>query len=104
MNRAVHAEVAYHGTDGLGDAFNADDKPTQEPIREEHAVMSLVRLANQYRGALEVICLAPLTNVALAIRMDAQFCGNLKHCYIMGGNYKGTEETSSLLCKRLNYV
>ena len=88
--------MAYHGTDGLGDAFHADDKPTQEPIREEHAVMSLVRLANQYRGVLEVICLAPLTNVALAIRMDAEFCGNLRHCYIMGGNYKGKGGTPAL--------
>ena len=44
-----------------------------------------------HAGELELICLGPLTNVALAIRSDASFGRKLKHCYVMGGNYEGTK-------------
>ena len=40
-------------------------------------------------GELELFCLGPLTNVALALRMDPGLGQKLKHCYVMGGNYQG---------------
>lgn len=36
-------------------------------------------------GAIEVVTLGPLTNVALAIRMDPNFVKNVKKFYAMGG-------------------
>ena len=35
------------------------------------------------------MCLGPLTNVALCIRLDNDFHKKLKSCWIMGGNYHG---------------
>ena len=116
INRKFISAAYVHGTDGLGDVFSPDDIPPQAPLKQEHAVDALIRLAEEHKGlkgavhvstygmflivytvsryayfsgVLEVVCLAPLTNIALAIRMNENFSRNLKHCYIMGGNYKG---------------
>ena len=35
------------------------------------------------------MALGPLTNVAMAMRLDRQFASNLKELYIMGGNTEG---------------
>ena len=40
-------------------------------------------------GELTLVAVGPLTNVAMAIRMDPAFGQRLKKCYIMGGNYLG---------------
>jgi inosine-uridine nucleoside N-ribohydrolase len=42
-----------------------------------------------FAGAVTLLCLGPLTNVALAIRMDPRFCTNVKEIFIMGGNMEG---------------
>jgi inosine-uridine nucleoside N-ribohydrolase len=42
-----------------------------------------------FAGAVTLLCLGPLTNVALAIRMDPNFCTNVKEIFIMGGNIEG---------------
>nr|CAD7594817.1 unnamed protein product [Timema genevievae] len=38
---------------------------------------------------LTILSLGPMTNIALAIRMDPNFCNNVKHIIIMGGNSEG---------------
>ena len=40
-------------------------------------------------GNLELICIGPLTNIAQMIDRDPNFGDKIKHCYIMGGNFKG---------------
>lgn len=77
----------YHGNDGLGDAQHPH--PPDVEIQSEHAVPALIRLVNENKGKLTLVCLAPLTNIALAIRLDPDFGKKLKDCVIMGGNYKG---------------
>jgi purine nucleosidase len=42
-----------------------------------------------FPGKLNVVGLGPLTNLALAIKSDPQFAGNLQQLYIMGGNFTG---------------
>ena len=49
-----------------------------------------------FLGELELICIGPLTNAAMAIRMDPTFGTRLKRCYIMGGNYQGMCMTSGV--------
>lgn len=46
-------------------------------------------LMHSVTGAVTLLCLGPLTNIALAIRMDPSFCGNIKEVFIMGGNTEG---------------
>ncbi|VDI08040.1 Hypothetical predicted protein [Mytilus galloprovincialis] len=82
--RASH----YHGNDGLGDA------PNHEPvdgtlIKKEHAVNALLRLVNENPGEITLVALAPLTNIALTLRLDPDFGSKLKEVFIMGENIEG---------------
>lgn len=46
---------------------------------------------SQFSGKLNVICLGPLTNIALAIKSDSEFAANVEQIYIMGGNFTGNQ-------------
>ncbi|XP_052790179.1 pyrimidine-specific ribonucleoside hydrolase RihA-like [Mya arenaria] len=78
----------YHGSDGLGDVPDPE-APDKSLIQSEHAVNALIRLSKKYKGELSLVCLAPLTNIAMGLRLDPGLGPRLKHCYIMGGNHHG---------------
>jgi purine nucleosidase len=71
-----------HG-DGVGGLKRGDDGHAPD---EEHAVDALVRLAREHKGELRIVAIGPLTNIALAIRKDPEFAGNLGALYVMGGS------------------
>ncbi|MFN2305196.1 MAG: nucleoside hydrolase [Anaerolineales bacterium] len=73
-----------HGKDGLGDA----DIPTSNRhVAEGPAALALIQLANAYPEEVELIAIGPLTNLALAIRLDPDLASRYKHLVIMGGAY-----------------
>jgi len=78
----------YHGSDGLGDAVDAKE-PNLDLLQSTHAVKALVDIVRQNPGEITIAALAPLTNIALALRMDETFSKNLKEICIMGGNTHG---------------
>ncbi|GLH11919.1 Uncharacterized protein GBIM_16625 [Gryllus bimaculatus] len=79
----------YFGKDGFGD-FDYENAPDPaEALEKEHAVNALTRLAREYPGQITVLATGPLTNLALAIRMDPEFLNNLKQLVIMGGSSDG---------------
>jgi inosine-uridine nucleoside N-ribohydrolase len=49
-----------------------------------------------YPGKVRLVCLAPLTNIALALKTYAEFSANLKDIYVMGGNSTG--KMNEVLC------
>ena len=71
-----------HGSDGLGDAGLS---ASTRKVEEEHAANALVRLANENPGELSLIAIGPLTNVALATRLDPDLPQKYKELIIMGG-------------------
>lgn len=71
-----------HGKDGLGDAGYP---PSKRPIEEAHASAALVRLANESPGELTLVAIGPLTNVAVAVKLDPQLPSKFKRLVIMGG-------------------
>ncbi len=71
-----------HGTDGLGDSGYP---PSPRQPASEHAVQALIRLANQAPGALTLVALGPLTNLALATRLDPSLPQKYKRLVVMGG-------------------
>ncbi|KAK3590504.1 hypothetical protein CHS0354_037551 [Potamilus streckersoni] len=77
----------YHGKDGFGDVPDSN-APTKENMQTEHGVQALLRMSKEHEGEITLICIGPLTNVAIATRMDPDFGKRLKACYIMGGNYR----------------
>ncbi|CAG0878480.1 unnamed protein product, partial [Darwinula stevensoni] len=52
-------------------------------------------------GEVVLIALGPLTNVALAMRMDPSLGGNLKEIFIMGGNSEGLGNVTP--CAEFNF-
>ncbi|KAK3590505.1 hypothetical protein CHS0354_037552 [Potamilus streckersoni] len=80
--------IHYHGTDGLGDVPDSSTLDKMN-LKDEHAVQALLRMSRQFEGELTLVCLGPLTNIAVALRIDPCFGTRLKNCFIMGGNHQG---------------
>ncbi len=85
------AEEAFHGTDGLGD-IRSRPTATQE-LESEHAVLALIRLANEFPGELTLLTLGPLTNIALALRIDPSLPSKIKQFVWMGGTIRAHGNT-----------
>lgn len=78
-----HENAAHvHGEDGLGDCGIPEAK--QQP-EKEHAVHAIIRLANESPGKYSLIAIGPLTNIAVALRMDPGLPEKIKELIIMGG-------------------
>ncbi|KAL4233060.1 hypothetical protein ACF0H5_007746 [Mactra antiquata] len=91
----------YHGNDGLSDA-NLDIDVSLDQMQEENAVDAMIRLVNEHPGEITLVALAPLTNIALALKQDHDFGKKLKKVVIMGGNTQG--RGNSTLCAEFNFA
>lgn len=75
-------EVSVHGNDGIGGAL----KEMEVEIRDEgFAPDFIIEQAKKHPGEITVILLAPLTNMALALRKEPRLKEWLKELVIMGG-------------------
>ncbi|XP_061709167.1 nucleoside hydrolase-like [Cydia pomonella] len=74
----------YYGDDGLGDS--GEQLIDLLPAQEKNAVSALIDLTKTHPGEVTVITLGPLTNIALAIRLDPEFISRLAHLYIGAGH------------------
>lgn len=71
-----------HGADGLGESGYPD--PAAHAA-SEHAALALIRLANEAPQALTLVALGPLTNIALATRLDPALPQKYRRLVVMGG-------------------
>lgn len=78
------AEV--HGADGFGDIGY-----THSPRRAsaEHAALAILRLSHEHAGRLLLVALGPLTNIALALKLDPTLPGRVARFVVMGGAVTG---------------
>ncbi|XP_020391794.1 inosine-uridine preferring nucleoside hydrolase-like [Rhincodon typus] len=91
----------YHGKDGLGDVPDPN-APGLEHIQAEHAVNAMIRIATEHAGKVTLVAIGPLTNVALAFKMDPTFPAKLRHLYIMGGNMESRGNVT--MCSEFNFA
>lgn len=77
----------FHGADGFG---NTHLPRSPRRVEKEHAVNALIRLANTYPGELTLVAIGPLTNLALATRLDPTLPQKFKRLVVMGGTIRGT--------------
>ncbi|XP_047227238.1 inosine-uridine preferring nucleoside hydrolase-like [Girardinichthys multiradiatus] len=91
----------FHGQDGLGDAPDAS-APGLDLLQRENAVSALIRIVDENPGEVSLVATGPLTNLALAVRMDPCLPGKLKGLYIMGGNTESRGNTS--VCAEFNFA
>ena len=69
---------------------------------DEHAVDFLIRSASEHPKEITLICLAPMTNIADAIRRDPTFASKIKHLFVLGGTYKAHGNTPHY-CSEFNF-
>ncbi|MGB0387989.1 MAG: nucleoside hydrolase [Ardenticatenaceae bacterium] len=82
-----------HGDDGLGDVgFGVSERQ----IEPEHAAVALVRLANESPGEITLVTIGPLTNVAVALKLDPHLPQKFKRLLVMGGAIRSRGNTSNL--------
>ncbi|GJQ84570.1 hypothetical protein Trydic_g234 [Trypoxylus dichotomus] len=77
----------YHGNDGFGD-LKYDRVPDLSVIRKEPSPTGMNEIVSKHPGEIYLVCLGPLTNAALAMKLYKDFAPSLKEIYLMGGNYK----------------
>jgi purine nucleosidase len=76
-------DAAYvHGHDGFGDKGYADPGRQAEA---EHGALAILRLSHAHAGRLLLVALGPLTNLALALRLDPALPERVARLVVMGG-------------------
>ncbi|MGY0620488.1 nucleoside hydrolase [Lysobacter sp. A378] len=75
-----------HGQDGFGDAGLT---PPVRRMETEHAALAILRLSHQYAGRLLLVALGPLTNLALALKLDPSLPARIDRLVVMGGAVTG---------------
>lgn len=81
LHPAVDA-AHVHGRDGFGDIGFT---PSTRVAESEHAALAILRLSHQHAGQLLMVALGPLTNIALALKLDPTLPRRIKRFVVMGG-------------------
>ncbi|CAG7821740.1 unnamed protein product [Allacma fusca] len=90
--------VPYHGYDGFGDV----DLPKIEPkLEDENGVLAIIKLAKEYPGQVSILALGPLTNLAMAVRLEPGLRKTLREIVVMGGNTEAVGNTT--VCGEFNF-
>lgn len=71
-----------HGSDGMGDSFF--EKAKQRP-ETGHAIDFIIEKVKANPGEIALLAIAPLTNIAMALKKDPSIAKDIPHIYIMGG-------------------
>ena len=61
----------------------------------EHAVFYLVKKLMESDGDIYVAAVGPLTNIAMALRIEPRIAGKIKQLIIMGGGHTGANASSA---------
>lgn len=89
-----HPETAVHGEDGLGNYRKRP--PTKRQLEAAPAAIALVDMVNAAPGEYTLIALGPLTNIALACRLDPDFPQKVAKFVFMGGTISAIGNTPNL--------
>ena len=77
-------DAAYvHGRDGFGDT---DYAKASKQAESEHAALAILRLSHEHAGRLLLVALGPLTNIALALKLDPTLPSRVGRFVVMGGS------------------
>lgn len=71
-----------HGRDGFGDTGL---EPAMLSAESEHAALAILQFSHEYAGRLLLVALGPLTNLALALKLDPTLPERIDRLVVMGG-------------------
>jgi purine nucleosidase len=80
-----------HGRDGFGDIGYP---PAAKRAEAEHAAQAMIRLSHAHAGRLVVCMLGPLTNLAVALKLDPTLPERVGRIVVMGGAVTGQGNTT----------
>jgi purine nucleosidase len=81
----AHRDAArFHSTDGLGNAPIPTGRRTAEAVT---APEFIVRTARESPGEFDLVCVAPLTNLAIALLLEPNLPKLVRRTLIMGGAF-----------------
>ena len=72
-----------HGEDGMG---NTNPPPPKGKLIKQSAAEFIARMAHQYPNEITLVPVGPLTNIALALRIDPEIAHLIHDVVIMGGS------------------
>ena len=90
-----------HGIDGLG---GANFPPSKRKVETMHASQALVSLANGSPGEITLVCIGPLTNIAVALKLDPNLPKKIKNLVVMGGAIHGRGNTPNISAEFNTYT
>jgi purine nucleosidase len=86
LHRPLETAQHVHGQDGMGDI----GLPlTGRSPASTDAIRVLLETIHQFAGAITLVTLGPLTNIAVALRQDPSIAQAVSECVIMGGTGQG---------------
>jgi purine nucleosidase len=91
--RPPYTAEETHGAAGLGYARMT---PSPVPPSSEHGVDMIIREIMAHPAEVTLVAVAPLTNVALAIRKEPRIVEAVREVIIMGGALRSDGNTTSL--------
>jgi inosine-uridine nucleoside N-ribohydrolase len=84
LARAYHDASEFHGANGVGDA---EFPPATAAVQTETAPDYIVRTLRSRPGEITLVCVAPLTNIAVALALEPDLPKLAKRVVIMGGAF-----------------
>lgn len=81
VRETVHARNV-HGNDGMSDLDLIH--PTIKPVNGILACDAIIDLVKKYPDEIEIACIGPVTNIALAMMKDPETMKHVKDIWIMG--------------------
>jgi inosine-uridine nucleoside N-ribohydrolase len=93
VRRRLHYAPEVHGKRGFGDLKLP---PPRGKIQKNYAAVELAQRIVQAPGEITILALGPLTNIALAIRLEPQFVKHVREIIFMGGIVAGHGNVSAV--------
>jgi len=93
VRRRLHYAPEVHGKRGFGDLKLP---PPSGKIQKNYAAVELARRIVQAPGEITILALGPLTNIALALRLEPQFVKHVREIIFMGGIVAGHGNVSAV--------
>ena len=84
LSRAYNDASLYHGESGVGDAVL---DPSTATVSAQTAPDYIVQELRERPGEITLVCVAPLTNIAVALGLEPRLPSLVKNVVIMGGAF-----------------
>ena len=86
LGRPEVGASVIHGRDGFGDA---NLPPSTRKPENEHGSLAILRLAREHPNAITLVCIGPLTNLAVALKLGPALPQRIARLVVMGGAVTG---------------